>query len=85
MFVAAISEYNQVLQEDNTTNRLYESMNLFKQIVALPNFSKAQFILFLNKTDIFESKFPQSHQIFNKLFPGYEGEWRVATFDFGFE
>ena len=34
MFLAAISEYDQVLEEDNVTNRLTESLTLFGTILS---------------------------------------------------
>lgn len=56
LFISALSEYNQVLDEDRTTNRLIESLNLFGTIVANPYFLDSGIILFLNKEDIFTSK-----------------------------
>lgn len=56
LFISALSEYNQVLEEDKTTNRLLESLNLFGTIVANPYFLESGIILFLNKEDIFKSK-----------------------------
>jgi guanine nucleotide-binding protein G(i) subunit alpha len=56
MFIASLSEYNQVLAEDRTKNRLDESLDLFDGIANLPWFEKAAVILFLNKNDLFEMK-----------------------------
>jgi len=56
MFIASLSEYNQVLAEDRTRNRLVESLDLFEGIANLPWFEKASIILFLNKKDLFEEK-----------------------------
>ena len=53
---AAISEYDQVLAEDGTTNRLLEARNLFKTILQTDVLQKTKFILFLNKADIFKDK-----------------------------
>jgi len=52
-FVAAISSYDQVLIEDNSTNSLHEALNLFKEICGSKWFSSTSIILFLNKKDIF--------------------------------
>eukprot|EP00300_Choanocystis_sp_HF-7_P029954 c3827_g1_i1.p1 GENE.c3827_g1_i1~~c3827_g1_i1.p1 ORF type:complete len:212 (+),score=64.24 c3827_g1_i1:604-1239(+) len=71
MFVCAISEFNQVLQEDGKTNRVVESINLFKQVANLPNFRSAFFVLFLNKADLFDQKFPSAHEDLRKVFPNY--------------
>lgn len=59
MFIASLSEYNQVLAEDRTKNRLDESLDLFDGIANLPWFEKASVILFLNKNDLFKEKVMQ--------------------------
>lgn len=49
IFLAAISEYDQVLFEDTTKNRLEEAVELFDEVCKLPVFKKIPLILFLNK------------------------------------
>jgi len=44
------------LQEDNETNRLEESLKLFGEVTSSQWFEQKSFILFLNKSDIFEEK-----------------------------
>jgi GTPase SAR1 family protein len=56
IFVTAISEYDQVLYEDETTNRMDEALVLFEQICNHPSFKKTSMILFLNKRDLFDAK-----------------------------
>jgi GTPase SAR1 family protein len=56
IFVAALSEYDQVLEEDNTTNRMVESLKLFEDTINNDWFNRKPIILFLNKVDIFEQK-----------------------------
>jgi len=56
LFVASLSEYDQVLEEDSTRNRMEESLALFEGIVNLPWFHDTPIILFLNKEDIFVEK-----------------------------
>jgi len=56
IFVTAISEYDQVLYEDENTNRMDEALVLFDQICNHPSFKKTSMILFLNKRDLFEMK-----------------------------
>lgn len=46
-FVVAISEYNQVLSEDESTNRMLESMTLFESISNSRWFSNSGVLLFL--------------------------------------
>lgn len=45
-----------VLEEDNRTNRLEESLKLFQKLTGSQWFSEIAFILFLNKSDLFEQK-----------------------------
>jgi len=56
IFVAAISEYDQVLYEDSQTNRIDEALKLFDEICNSSWFSKTSMILFLNKNDLFRAK-----------------------------
>jgi hypothetical protein len=56
IFVAAISEYDQVLYEDSQTNRIEEAIKLFDEICNSSWFSKTSMILFLNKNDLFVAK-----------------------------
>ncbi|XP_074647772.1 guanine nucleotide-binding protein subunit alpha-12-like [Tubulanus polymorphus] len=56
LFVTASSEFDQVLMEDRTVNRLVESCNIFETIVNNKCFKRASIILFLNKTDLLETK-----------------------------
>ncbi|MES1912635.1 MAG: hypothetical protein MHM6MM_004875 [Cercozoa sp. M6MM] len=56
LFVAAISEYDQVLYEDETTNRMIEALNLFDEICNSRWFLETSIVLFLNKRDLFEEK-----------------------------
>jgi len=56
LFVAAISEYDQVLYEDENTNRMVEALNLFEEICNSRWFRETSIILFLNKRDLFAEK-----------------------------
>ncbi|XP_058108601.1 guanine nucleotide-binding protein alpha-1 subunit isoform X1 [Magnolia sinica] len=56
IFCAAISEYDQMLFEDETKNRMMETKELFDWVLKQPCFEKTSFMLFLNKFDIFEKK-----------------------------
>jgi len=56
IFVAAMNEYDQFLFEDNTTNRIEESLNLFSEICNSRWFRNKSMILFLNKDDLFREK-----------------------------
>jgi guanine nucleotide-binding protein G(i) subunit alpha len=71
IFVTAISEYDQVLFEDRTKNRLEEALTLFEEICNSRWFSTVPIMLFLNKKDLFEKKFLQQKVPLNAsgLFP----------------
>ena len=56
VFVAALSAYDQVLYEDENTNRMTEAIQLFGQICNEQWFKDSAIILFLNKKDLFEEK-----------------------------
>jgi len=71
LFIAALSEYDQVLFEDQNTNRMVEALNLFDQICNSRWFSNTSIILFLNKRDLFAEKITKVP--LKKLFPEYSG------------
>lgn len=71
IFVAAISEYDQVLAEDGRTNRVLESINLFTEIMNSEWFTRTPLVLFLNKCDLFADKLRRVP--LNVLFPKYSG------------
>ncbi|KIY50981.1 G-alpha-domain-containing protein [Fistulina hepatica ATCC 64428] len=56
IFLAPISCFDQVLEEDNTVNRLEDSFALWKSIVSHPLLKSTDLILFLNKCDILQAK-----------------------------
>ncbi|CAO3693838.1 hypothetical protein G6F70_001692 [Rhizopus microsporus] len=71
MFLVAISEYDQVLFEDASVNRLQESLTLFDSICNSRWFIKTSIILFLNKIDLFQEKLPKSP--LSNYFSDYKG------------
>ncbi|GBB91367.1 hypothetical protein RclHR1_01860021 [Rhizophagus clarus] len=71
IFLVAISEYDQLLMEDESVNRMQEALTLFDSICNSRWFVKTSIILFLNKIDRFREKLPRSPM--NKYFPDYEG------------
>ena len=70
-FIAALSEYDQVLAEDRTRNRMKESLDLFHGITNLPWFRAIPVILFLNKADLFACKVKDVDM--GAYFPTYTG------------
>jgi len=71
LFVAAVSGYDQVLYEDEKTNRMVEALNLFEEICNSRWFRDTAIILFLNKRDIFMEKVAKSS--IRTCFPEYRG------------
>ena len=63
--------HTQVLVEDDTVNRLKESLALFETILRYPWFEKSSIVLFLNKEDIFKEKIMKSDLA--RYFPTYQG------------
>eukprot|EP00474_Spongospora_subterranea_P008626 CRZ09084.1 hypothetical protein [Spongospora subterranea] len=56
LYVVAISEFDQVLYEHNTKNRLIESLEVFAEIVQSGYIQSCPIFLFLNKKDLFLQK-----------------------------
>jgi len=56
IFLTAVSEYDQVLYEDEKVNRLHESLQVFESICNNKYFTETAMILFLNKIDLFAEK-----------------------------
>ena len=71
MFLTAISEYDQVLAEDEETNRIQESLRLFSTILNYQWFKNTNVILFLNKVDLLREKIGKSP--LKNHFPNYNG------------
>jgi len=71
LFIISLSDFNQVLYEDNLTNRMRESEKLFGEILNCIFFRQTPFIVFFNKVDLFKEKLK-----FSKLsdyLPEYSG------------
>ena len=77
LFVISIAEYDQVLEEDATVNRMEESMNLFEDIVNNKFFNRKSFIIFFNKKDLFEEKIRT--KAIKEYFPDFEGDEQSFT------
>jgi len=60
IFLVAMNEYDMVLEEDNKTNRMEESLKLFQKLTGSQWFDHVPFILFLNKSDLFAERIKSS-------------------------
>lgn len=71
LIVTSCSDFDQTLREDGHTNRLAESIDLFRQVWHNGMLTGAGIICFLNKQDLLEQKIRSGHSI-AKHFPDYE-------------
>ena len=76
IFCVDLSAYDLLLEEDEETNRMQESLQLFDTICNHRSFGNTSMILFLNKTDLFRKKIEKIP--ITICFPDYNGE---STFD----
>ncbi|KAK3533597.1 hypothetical protein QTP70_023406 [Hemibagrus guttatus] len=74
IFLASLSEYDQVLEENNKDNRMEESLTLFYTTIHSPWFANSSIILFLNKMDILAEKIKTSD--LQNYFPRFQGKKR---------
>uniref|UniRef100_A0A914XF24 Uncharacterized protein n=1 Tax=Plectus sambesii TaxID=2011161 RepID=A0A914XF24_9BILA len=71
LFITSLSEYNQNLMEDESVNRMHDSMDLFDSICNNEWFTDTSMILFLNKKDLFAEKI--KHDSIKTALPEYKG------------
>jgi len=71
IFVVALNEYDMNLREDETVNRMKESLSLFRQICNQTLLAQKTIVLFLNKSDLFREKLKKSD--LQLCFPDYTG------------
>jgi len=73
LFCTSLSEYDQTLREDDSQNRMKESLLLFDEIRNSPWFRSTPFMLFLNKTDLFREKMEVLKIPLTTCFEEYKG------------
>jgi len=71
LFVTSLAEYDLKLMEDEKTNRMHDSLQLFEGILNSDWFRETPIILFLNKSDLFDEKVKK--QDLKICFPEYTG------------
>ncbi|XP_064105886.1 guanine nucleotide-binding protein G(s) subunit alpha-like [Macrobrachium nipponense] len=72
LFLVASSCFDSVIEEDEETNRLQESINIFKSVWASRFLKDSGFIVFLNKQDILREKIVHQQKSIAKYFPEYD-------------
>lgn len=70
IYLSAINEYDMRMEEDETTNRMEESLQLFNKLSCSQWLCDIPFILFLNKVDLFKEKI--QHSPLKDFFDDYE-------------
>ena len=80
IFVAALSEYDQMLFEDSSTNRMTEAVELFEEICNNRYFESSSMILFLNKKDLFEEKIRSVHIGSQEPFRDFEASFGAEDY-----
>lgn len=83
IFVAAVSEYDQMLYEDENENRLTEAVRVFEEQLQNKYFFNSAIILFLNKIDLFKEKIPRVP--IENYFPDYSKHKGNNTFNDAYE
>jgi hypothetical protein len=73
-FIAAISQFDQMLEEDPEVNRMVDAVQLFDKICNSPILSKVAMILLLNKTDLALTKVTVKKSSLRKHFPELDGK-----------
>ncbi|KAJ7833258.1 guanine nucleotide binding protein, alpha subunit [Mycena olivaceomarginata] len=71
IFCVALSDYDQVLEEERRVNRMRESLYLFESVINSRWFLRTSVILLLNKIDVFKRKLPKIP--LERYFPEYAG------------
>uniref|UniRef100_A0A8C1EKN2 Guanine nucleotide-binding protein subunit alpha n=1 Tax=Cyprinus carpio carpio TaxID=630221 RepID=A0A8C1EKN2_CYPCA len=74
IFLASLSEYDQLLEENNKDNRMEESLSLFYMTIHSPWFTDSSVIIFLNKMDILAEKIQFSD--LKTYYPEFNGKRR---------
>jgi len=76
LFVASLSEYDNLLEEKRNRNCMTESLELFEGVCSLECFRDTEIVLLLNKWDLFQEKVGNSD--FGEYSPVYRKTKRVA-------
>jgi GTPase SAR1 family protein len=82
LFVVALDDFDRTLMEDNSANRLRESLAVFKDIVECPYFERTPVVFLLNKKDEFYRKIVRDRRDLRRFFPDYAGavgDYRAAV------
>jgi len=82
IYLVALNEYDMLMEEDDQTNRMEESLKLFQKLSGSQWLRDSPMIVFFNKSDIFETKIQtrplsmcfQDYELFAEKFTGNQTE-----------
>ncbi|KAJ7762189.1 G protein alpha-subunit [Mycena metata] len=75
-FLVALNDYQKVLEEDESMNRMNDNFELWSTVINTEQLKSAKFILLFNKLDLFIRDFRV--EIFSAFFPDYIS-WKTST------
>ena len=73
LFVASLSDFDQLLPEEESFKRTQDSLTLFSQIANSEMFIEVPIFFVLNKIDLFEKKLKRIPDVFKEAYPGFTG------------
>jgi len=73
IFVVALDQYDQVMYEDNTKNRMVDALELFRSVATNKFFIEKDIVLFLNRKDLFHEKIKHKPLTLCPEFKDYKG------------
>ena len=81
IYMAAMDDYDSMLEEDGATNRLQESLELFTTVTGSAYFADKGWILFLNKKDLFAKKIKEKplNKYFSDIDPKSGSDYDKAS------
>jgi len=79
IFCAPLSDYDQVMLEDKSKNRMHDSMALLVDVLRAAGSNNKPLLLILSKLDVFQEKIQKKN--ITTVFPEYNGpqEWEPAA------
>eukprot|EP01083_Nonionella_stella_P071458 191950_1 len=84
LFVTALNHFNALLLEDETKNAMHESLEVFDETINEKWFRNTEFILFLNKEDLFEQELRNGNSLKDcfSVSSGWDGDqWNYENCD----
>jgi len=73
IFVVALDQYDQVMYEDLTKNRMSDALDLFRSVALNKFFVEKDIVLFLNRRDLFQEKIKTKSLTLCPDFKDYKG------------